>query len=81
MKRWIARAFGLLAGVLSLAGCVPPGQQATGAFPYGTGPAPLPAAGGPVNLAPPPIPQPHAIALLAPMTGANAERGTTLANA
>ncbi len=70
----------LLAGTIALAGCAtsspPPGPRATiyggSGYGYGYGTAPTAVA---------PAPTGRGVALLVPLTGPNAERGTALANA
>lgn len=56
-------------------------QQAGAPSPYGGAVSLSPGSAGPVNIAPAPAAQAQAVALLAPMTGANAARGEALADA
>jgi hypothetical protein len=76
------RAWVLLAGTIALAGCVaaPPPRPYTppSIVNYGS---PFPSADGVAQPAPPPISGGRGVALLAPLTGPNAERGAALANA
>jgi len=73
----IRRAFLLLAGTLALAGC----ESAPGGAPGQTPASLLPAGGAAVPPAPAAGPTGGTVALLAPLTGPNAERGLALKQA
>jgi hypothetical protein len=77
----IRRTFVLLAGTVALAGCVGAAQPG-GSLPYGTSGYGAPPVG--VASFPPPstsVPPGHGIAILAPLTGPNADRGAALVRA
>jgi ABC-type branched-subunit amino acid transport system substrate-binding protein len=77
------RAFVLLAGTLALAACTTVPETGAGGYPPSIlNPGPSAAPGAiPLTSAPVPAPAGRAVAILAPLTGVNAERGLALVRA